>query len=301
MSNITNILIIYNPNSTGSSKEDARELRKKLKSYFPKLDIKTHATKYAGHAEKLARQQAIKHKNPLIISSSGDGGYHEVVNGIMSAKSKGKTAICAVLPAGNANDHSRTMHDEPLEELIRQKSITALDLLEVTVSHGGKTTTRYAHSYAGLGLTPAVAVELNKHTLNAIRELRLVLRTFLKYRPFKIRTDSKTYTLDSILFANINKMAKVLTLAEENKPRDGLFEIITFPHKRKFLLVATLLKAATVGLKTTHQESEYNFEVLKDMPMQLDGEITKLLAGSVVKVRSAQRVLKTVVSDTTGN
>ena len=296
MTSSSSISIIFNPNSTGDSKAGATELEKQLKKALPATKIELIPTKYAGHAEELAYSLSMSRKKPLIISASGDGGYNEVVNGVMRAGKKTNTPVCAVLPTGNANDHSRTMHEEPLWQLIQKGIVTKLDILKVTIKQPSKAqVVRYAHSYVGLGLTPVVAAELNRHTLNAFREMALVLKTFFKYRPFKIRRNNKTITLDSLIFTNINQMAKILTLAEKNKPDDGKFEIVTFPHGHKLLLVRTLLKAATIGLKTSKRANNYQFEVIKKMPMQLDGEVTVLPAGTKVRVGVAGKALSTYV------
>jgi diacylglycerol kinase (ATP) len=47
-------------------------------------------------------------------------------------------------------------------------SVTRIDLLRLTVG-GSSATTRYAHSYIGLGLTPVVAVDLEKGGKGSVR------------------------------------------------------------------------------------------------------------------------------------
>lgn len=295
MISFDSVVIIYNPASTGDSESDAKELARQLRKTVPKLKIKTVPTKYAGHAEKLAYSIAQSHEKSLIVSSSGDGGYHEVVNGVMKAVSKASSAIVAVLPAGNANDHSRTMQDKPLWKAIQKGKITRIDLLKVSIKSGGKESTRYAHSYAGLGLTPVIATKLNSHTLNAYKETLLTVKTFFTHRPFKIRRGSKILVFDSLIFANINQMAKVLTLAQKNKPDDGKFEVVSFPHGHKLLLIKKIFRAATTGLNTTRREQKYSFETIKKMPMQLDGEVARLAAGDKVNIISMQKILRTIV------
>lgn len=297
MADFTKVIIIYNPQSTGKSQANAKELEKRLKKSLPKLPVETIPTRYAGHGEKLAYKLARGLRHPLIVSSSGDGGYHEVINGVMRAGGKTRRAVCAVLPAGNANDHSRTMHHAPLWQAIQKGKVTKIDLLKVTIEQPGhrQPDVRYAHSYAGLGLTPVIATELNRHSLNAFKEASLVLRMFFKYRPFEIRHKGKKLRFDSLIFANINQMAKFLTLAKKNRPDDGRFEVIAFPHAPKRLLVKKLLLAATIGLKTNHRERKYAFEVIKTMPMQLDGEVMRLAAGSKVQITAAKKALLTIV------
>jgi diacylglycerol kinase (ATP) len=289
------IFIICNPNSTSNSVKNAKELKTELAKIFPKLEIKLQKTKYAGHAEKLAYKISMDSKKPLIISSSGDGGYNEVINGAINAQSKGARPVCAVLASGNANDHSRTLQNGSLLASIKSSKIQRIDLLKVAVTNSRQTHERYAHSYVGLGLTPIVATELNKTDLNTLKELIIVLKTFYKYRPFKIKRDNKILKLDSILFANIGEMAKVLTISKKSKPDDGLFEIIAFKHDHKARLLRKLVKAAISGLDQPKQSKKYQFSVLKDMPAQLDGELLKLDKNSTITITSEHKMLWTVL------
>ncbi|HUP26054.1 MAG TPA: diacylglycerol kinase family protein [Candidatus Limnocylindrales bacterium] len=289
------VYIIYNPNSTGSSREVAEELKGKLVKKYPKLEVSLEATKYAGHAEKIAYKCAKKTKRPLIISSSGDGGYNEVINGAIRAQLKGAKPVCAVLPAGNANDHSRTLQEGSLFKAITKSKESSLDLLRVSFKKNGHSLVRYAHSYVGLGLTPVVAVELNKTDLTALKELWIVLKTFYRFRPFKIKVEDKVFTLDSILFTNIGEMAKVLTVAKNAKPNDGQFEIVTFPHARKLRLIRRLAKATATGLEPRRQAKEYTFQSLKKMPIQFDGEVGFIDRGSTVKVEAVHKILTTIL------
>ncbi len=297
MKAFSKVVIIYNPNSTGNSKANAEKLAKGLKKSLSRIPVKLIPTRRAGHGEELAYDLVQSQKHLLIVSSSGDGGYHEVINGVMRAGTKGKSTICAVLPAGNANDHSRTMRHTSLQRAIKNGKITKIDLLKVTIesSHSKRKRVRYAHSYAGLGLTPVIAAELNRQSLNPFKEASLVIKLFFKYRPIEIRRDNKIVSFDSLIFANINKMAKVLTLARKNQPDDGRFEVISFPHTRKRVLIRKVLLAATIGLKTRQRERKYTFKTIKATPMQLDGEVTRLAAGNQVEITAARKALATIV------
>lgn len=294
MPRFSSIFIIYNPNSTGDSKQMSLDLAKELRSARASPVIRRVPTRYAGHAVMLARQIAMRYARPLIVSASGDGGYNEVVNGVMSAQKH--KAVCAVLPAGNANDHSRTMQSDALGALIKTGKTSRIDLLSLRIDRQGQeSVTRYAHSYIGLGLTPVIAVELNRHDLNAFRELKIAVQRFYKYRPFTIRRGQRKLKLNSLLFANINQMAKVLTLAESNRPDDGKFEVVAFPAGKKRKLAGRLLKAAVSKLDTTRSLKTYEFEVVKKMPIQLDGEITMLQKGDNVRVNSEHKRLETLI------
>ena len=294
MKKFTKVHIIYNPKSTGDSKTMAHDLQKQLRRDLRNIQVVCVPTKYAGHAREIAQKIAKNEEYPLIVSSSGDGGYNEVVNGVMDAGIN--TAVCAVLPAGNANDHSRTMQKHPLAEQIIKGKVKQIDLIKITIINADKEkVVRYAHSYAGLGLTPVIATELNKHSLNAFNEIVLALKTFNKFKPFEITHRNKTLCLDSLLFGNINQMAKVLTLAPENHPDDGKFEVITFLSHNKRTLIKRLVKAAVSNLNTTRKQKKYTCTINKSMPMQMDGEVIKLRAGSKLVVESAHKALNTII------
>lgn len=287
----TSITIIFNPNSTGEAPDKARELAATLKKEIRDIPVKLQETKHAGHADELAYRAAKKGKEPLIVIASGDGGYNEVVNGAMRATNEGATPICAVLAAGNANDHRRTVRKRPLAEAIIAHDISRLDVLKVQWNDNQ----RYAHSYVGVGLTPVVAVELNRHTLSAFREMALILQTFWKYQPFEIMHNNKKLRLDSLVLANISGMAKVLKLSEDGTPTDGKFEVAMVPHRHKLSIIPWAIKAATVGLGKQPQRDEFTFTTVKPMPMQLDGEVVDVSADTTVSITIAHKRMRTVL------
>jgi diacylglycerol kinase (ATP) len=292
VSSFSDLVIIYNPNSTGPSEKRAEQLRAELKERGFGAPVKLQPTERAGHAWDLAHDAAVQLEQPLIVSVSGDGGYNEVINGALQAQQKGARPVCAVLAAGNANDHRRTIERRPLAESILNSDITHIDVLKATVS-GGSSTERFAHSYIGLGLTPAVAVELNKTSLNRFKETMLCLKTFRDFHPVEIKVNGEELVLDSLIFANISEMAKVMTVAENAEPDDGQFEVVVFPYKRKINLLFNLVKAVVSGLKGT-SATAYEFEVAKSMALQLDGEIMELAGGDSVRISVCPGALATV-------
>ena len=160
----THIAIIYNPNSTGNGPADAKKLQSHLKKQLPtSVKIDLTPTKSAGHAEKLARDYAKSHQKCLIVSASGDGGYNEVVNGVIGTS---KTAVVAVLPSGNANDHDRAISDDDILRRIVKADITKIDAIKLTGLKDGKKFERYAHSYIGMGLTAYIGKKLTEADLN---------------------------------------------------------------------------------------------------------------------------------------
>jgi diacylglycerol kinase (ATP) len=288
------VSVIYNPASTGDAAALAEELRAELTERRPDLPVDLRPTEHAGHARTLAADAA-RHGRPLIVSVSGDGGYNEVVNGIMDAGNDQATA--AVKAGGNANDHRRATKERSLIEAIAVPEIVRMDLLRLTIDRADDRPgeVRYAHSYIGVGLTPVVAVDLEKGNKGSLRELATVVRTFSRFRPFEIELASgERTTIDSLLFANIPEMAKVATLSENGDPDDGRFEVITLPHLAKWRVLLTAVRAATRGLGQQPTATTYRFTPLNPMPLQIDGELLELAAGERVRVDIAPGALATI-------
>ena len=293
MSPFDRIVIVFNPHSTGDAATSAEQLRGELVRRLPDVPVQLRPTRYAGHAREIAREVAAT-GTPLLVSVSGDGGYNEVVDGVMAAGND--RAVCAVRAAGNANDHRRTTREQHLADAIVAGDVRRMDLLRLTLGRGAEASTRYAHSYIGVGLTPVVAVDLEKGGKGSWREIVSVVRGFARFRPFPVRLeDGRRRTVDSLLFANISQMAKYATLSEGARPDDGVFEVVTQQRSGKLRVLATALRAATRGLGPQPSTTHYAFTTLAPMPLQLDGELVELEADTLVTVDIAPRALATVL------
>jgi diacylglycerol kinase family enzyme len=282
--------IVFNPNSTGDAQERAEELAKQLAERAPDLPVQLRPTEHAGHGREIARDAA-RAGRPLVVSVSGDGGYNDVVNGLMEAGAD--SAFAAVLAAGNANDHRRVTRERPLADAIVDGDVSKLDLLRMSVDDGREP--RYAHSYIGLGITPTVALELEKGGKGSIREVISTIRTFSKFRPFEIKTDSGIESFDSVIFANIREMAKVAVLSDDGRPDDGRFEVIVLRHTAKWRVLATAVRAAIRGLGPQPTAREYHFTTIDPMPVQIDGEVSEFERGVSVTVEIVPSAVQTVV------
>jgi diacylglycerol kinase (ATP) len=292
MSPFDRIVIIFNPHSTGNAPRSAEELRHELAQRLPTVPLELCLTQHAGHARELARAAATTGR-PLIVSVSGDGGYNEVVDGVMQAGND--RAICAVRAAGNANDHRRTTREQRLADAIVAGDVRRIDLLRLTVGTGPAARVRYAHSYIGVGLTPVVAVDLEKGGKGSWREIVSVLRAFSRFRPFPIRLENgRRRSIDSLVFANIAEMAKYATLSDHGRPDDGRFEVVTQRRTGKLRVLGTAVRALTRGLGPQPSATHYAFTTLAPMPLQLDGELLELDANTPVAVDIAPGALATI-------
>ncbi|MDQ0028452.1 diacylglycerol/lipid kinase family protein [Arthrobacter bambusae] len=290
------IVIIFNPNSTGDARRLAEELHAELEDLlsYP-VDIRLQPTAHAGHAVELARDAVSGGGDVLVVSASGDGGYNEVVNGVMQGGNP--RAVCAVLGAGNANDHRRSTGSQPLGEAIAEGIVRNIDLLRVHTGEAADSSAEYAHSYVGFGLTPVVAIDLEKGGKGALKEMVSVVRAFSKFEPFEIRqADGSHRSLDSLVLANIPEMAKYATLsdADDSNLCDGKFEVIVFSHMPKWRVLLMALQAATKGLGDQPSVSSYSFTTVKPLPYQIDGEVKSVDANMPVRIECVPAALATL-------
>jgi diacylglycerol kinase (ATP) len=285
------IAVIYNPKSTGSSKTLAQKFEKKMHKRMPEMDVTLIPTEYAGHAEELAYSIAKEHTHAIVISSSGDGGYNEVINGALKAQKEGFSITTGLLPAGNANDHFHNIHNDDMVELIAQNKPMHIDVLKMTYKSNKKREHRYAHSYIGFGISSLVGKELNKTKLNRFNELWLLIRTLLTARPVKLKIQTKYEKFDSVIFSNVDKMSKFLNVSDPSRIDDGLFEVTLSKHDTKLKLIALLVKASVVKLKEDRQVSTFKFKNKNETSAQADGEILEVDAKSKVVITSEKQVL----------
>jgi diacylglycerol kinase family enzyme len=286
------IILIYNPVSSRNPAQLAEQLRAEVSRRLPDMPVRLEPSEFPGHARELARTAAASGR-PLIVSVSGDGGYNEVVNGVMDvAESR---AVCAVLASGNANDHHRSTPRIPLIEAIVRGKVSRIDLLRLTHGVGKAAWTHYAHSYIGLGLTPAMAIGIERGNKGVLKELVSVVHTLTRLQPFEIiRDDGARAVFDSLILANVPAMAKYGRISETGDPDDGLFEVIMLPHASRWRMALMTLRAVTIGLGVQPGVSRYDFRTTESVPVQFDGEVKALTAGTPVVVESAHRALATL-------
>lgn len=286
------IAIIYNPNSTGKSKSLARKLAGQIRRRVPRQRVELIKTEHAGHGEALAYEIATSSKNPLVISSSGDGGYHDVVNGAMKAQSEGYRITTGLLPAGNANDHYHNLHrGEDIIDQITGGTPLKIDLLKLSGTSQGKRIERYAHSYIGFGLTPIVGNQLNQTQLNPLKETWIVAKALFTIKPARLQISKRPRYYESIILSNIDIMSKYIRISQPSDVTDGKFEVTIFKRRGRLKLILLLIKASFIGVTEDKQVSEFAVKTVRKTLVQADGEIMTLDARTDAHITIEQQVL----------
>jgi len=291
----TTIAIIYNPHSTRGGESLARETAARIRARLPKQKVELFQTEYAGHGEELAYRVAAASKRALIISSSGDGGYHDVINGAMRAQHEGFQVTTGLLPAGNANDHYHNLHTTDIVDQIAHGKPRQIDLLRLLGTSHGEPIERYAHSYIGFGLTPIVGSQLNKTKLDPIKEVWVVARALAGARPVRLHVGHRPRYYASIVISNIDVMAKYLRISRPSSVTDGKFEVTVFKRRGKLHLIMMLIKASLKGVEEERQVSRYTLRTVNKTLVQADGEIITLDADTDASITIEQQVLHCIV------
>ncbi len=288
------ITILYNPNSTGAGEKNARRFARRLERAQCADRVEVKATERIGHALELAYAAAKKYPDGLIVASSGDGGYNEVVNGVMRANNEGSGAATGLLASGNANDHYKALHKPYVVRRIKKGDLRKIDVLKLTATVNGKPWEHYAHSYIGFGVTSEIGKALNEAELNRANEVVIFLKTLVKSKPFVIKISGKKHELNSIIVSNVGRMSKIFSLSKQAKVDDGLCEVVSV-EQGMTKLVGTMVKSATVGLPHEKQVKSYTIRTTDPLPVQLDGEVFTLDADCTATVSVVPKALGCII------
>lgn len=288
------IVIIYNPNSTGDSETNAKRLAEQLTDRLPRVKTQLLETTHRGHAEEIGAEYARRNVSALLVSSSGDGGYNELINGVLTHGST-NLATC-VLPSGNANDHYHATAEELLLQRIVRGETQKIDVLKVVGQRNGQEWHRYAHSYVGIGLTAYIGRKLNQTDLNPINEKWLVLKYILKLRHVTVRRrgERRWKRYRSLVVANINRMSKYVQLSGKSTVTDGEAELYVLRARSILWLIRYVATGIVTGLHLTEQKSSFNYEMKSVRDIQCDGEVFSLDAASEVSVRVQPRTMRII-------
>lgn len=270
----------------------AEKLAADLEGKVP-AKIELLATKYAGHGEEVATNYASDDAKVLLVSSSGDGGYHELINGALSHQTQ--NVYTMVLPGGNANDHHHATASDNLAERIITPRLIQIDALKLESRIDNKPWQRYAHSYAGIGLTAYIGQKLIDIDLNPVNEKIILLKYLRRFGWVTAKLGHGRWRrYSSLLFGNIDQMSKVLTLGDNTRPDDGKFEIYATPAKTSWSLVRTMLVGTMSKIEQTDRVESASFMTKRSTGLQCDGEIYSLEAKTPVTVSSAPGALRTL-------
>lgn len=285
------VVIIYNPNSTGDGKKNAEALAAELRAEH--ISVRVRPTTHPGHGLEIAENYATRGEEMVLISASGDGGYHEVINGALPHIPP--KIIVGVLPSGNANDHATALGSGSLAKSIKQQTFRYIDTIKVSATVNGKLWTGYAHSYVGFGVTAVAAKDLTKKRPNAVTEKAIVASALFSYKYAKVKEGKRVKRYSSVVFGNIPVMSKLVKISKFSSVTDGKVEVSAIEFHSKLRLVLYLMTAATIGLRAEKSVRTYECTPLRAMAIQLDGEVYTVDPHSKLRVEVMKRSLRCVL------
>lgn len=286
------IIILYNPNSTGKSKVSARKLASKLTEIAGNTKIELIGTKYAGHGEEIASSLAGTDQYILLISSSGDGGYNEIINGIMRSDGASSKIVVSVIPSGNANDHYNAVKTNTYLQNITDANIQRMDVLQVKSRANGTPLKRYAHSYIGIGMSAVIGRKLSSSKLNFFNEKMIVLRELLRFRYVSILEGTQKRYYSSLIFSNIGHMSKVLTLSNKNSISDGKMEVTAIVYRGKLHAILNLIRMLVSNAPRSKSIEKFSFTTVEPLLVQCDGEDIEFDRDSLVDITTCRNAIR---------
>jgi len=230
-------------------------------------DVDFAATKRRGHAIDLARR-GVAEGRETIVAVGGDGTLHEVVNGVMEARTGDPSARApgprvGLIGLGTGGDFARSLGLGPsLEDhlaAIAAGRTRPIDLLRVGFcDHGGRPLSRYVVNVLSAGpgglvdryveLVPALAGGRLAYGLAAAWALvecpRAGLRLRLRGLPGRepgavVERELSTYLLG---VCNGAVFGGGMRLAPGAVPDDGLLDVVSIAPRSKWVVARHLLK-----------------------------------------------------------
>jgi diacylglycerol kinase (ATP) len=224
---IMKICVILNPNAGAA--EGGVELRRAAEG---RAGVEVWETKANGDGARLA-SKAVREGFEVVAAAGGDGTIHEVVNGLVWARSR--RVRLGVVPMGTGNDLARTLGaplDDPAGafELLFQGAEREIDLMRVRA--GGREV--YGANVAAGGFTgqmnEAMTDELKDRwgPLAYLRGAVKVLPDLTRYRT-RIRFDGKAWEdvqAMNIVIANGRTAGGGMVVAPTADIADGLLDVV---------------------------------------------------------------------------
>lgn len=273
--------IIVNPKSrTGKGLQIWKEAREILKKN--NIEFKAYATKYKGHATKLAEQiTSLSDDEICLVVVGGDGTVNEVLNGIRDFSK----VRFGVVPTGSGNDFARGLQMKGntayyVDRIMDGTKTRTMDLGRVTWDDCEKP--RYFAISSGIGMDAIVCKKaltskqkevLNKLHLGKLTYLLLTVETLFSMETANIKAclDGKNKKLfDKLIFAaamNFRAEGGGVPMAPNADAEDGKLSMCFAYGIPKWL---TFLVLPFLVLAKHEMFSCFSIEDCRDCHIQLD-------------------------------
>jgi len=307
MSDSSRILVILNPVAgKGKAGERLPEIERLMASHGLPYDLRL--TEAPGHAYVIA-EAVDAGIYDIVVAAGGDGTVNETVNGLMTAKTKGKKVpALGVLSVGRGNDFSYGA-DLPgdLESCIEVLARGVRRPLDLGLVRGGDFPDgKYFANGIGVGFDTIVGLEAAKmkHVHGAMAYVFGALRTFIMFPEaplIKISWKDAFMSIEShqISIMNGKRMGGTFFMAPWAENHDGRLELCMAGRMNRREMVDLMIrytKGSQVGHPkiTTASAVTYRIEAPKGgLVVHADGE-TVCIDGRALDVECIAGALEIV-------
>ncbi len=265
-------LVIANPKSgRGQGGKAARELEEGLNS----LGVPTELFTTTAKGDAFTRLRSLGEGTDLVCAVGGDGTVSEVFEGLVDPE-----IPVAILPFGTANVLAtelglpRDVHHAL--EIFSKRKVSPIDVATVN-GHMSVLVT-------SVGLDAMTVKEVEKRrkgTLTKWSYVEAIVRTLKHYEPPRLSVEIDGEPLEGeyglVLVSNTIGYGGVLSLAEDTRIDDGLFEVYLFPTGRIPELVGAFVRGFVRRLPGGAVEMRrakcIRVDSEKPVPYQVDGDL----------------------------
>jgi len=239
------VLLVYNPFAgSGKSKKVLLDVEEILHKKGIQYDLLQ--TQARGDAIRMVSESDLS-KYDGLISSGGDGTFHEVLNGYFLNKGNKKPPI-GIIPNGTGNAFARELGLNGFEfekaiAIIKEKKTKKIDIGYCETQNEAF----YFHNMLGFGMVTDINLATNKYKKLGTASYTLATLEkifFLKTYPLEIILDGKTIKQENLFveIANTKYTGADFLVAPHAVLDDGLFDVILSKKTSRFKILRILLQ-----------------------------------------------------------
>lgn len=298
--------VVINPASNrGAGAKCEPEIRRWLD--LQKIEHEVLVTTQSSEALPYVIEKTYDHD--VIVAAGGDGTVHEVINGMMQARTKNghaeNMAALGVLPIGSGNDFVKMLnvpvHLNKAFQILQKKNTMPVDVGQISVDGNH---TRFFNNNIGVGFDAYVNYESIKikHLRGVAIYLTAVLKSLFKYKPpfmhVNIGGEKFSRKILMLTIGNGRCSGGGFYITPDAKVDDGLFDVCTINSMSKGRMLSSLLKVMkgthlNISGVSLHRTTEIHIQSEDALPIHADGEVVTLDAHDI-KLKIIPSVLNVI-------
>lgn len=296
--------IILNPRSgRGTGQRLRPEIERELARHG--LDFTIEETTASGHAVDLARAAALRGLR-TVVAAGGDGTIHEVVNGLLQARTEGArtTPALGVIPIGTGNDFVKSVNGgtdrERAYQVLAYGAIRHFDLGRISWTGGSE----YFMNGVGTGIDVEVVRQITRlpRLPGVVSYLVGLFRALLHFRPLPLRMRINGEELEQkvmiVAVGNGFCLGGGFRLFPDALPDDGHLDICIV-DQLNLLQVMDLIPRILLGRHTRHprvsMRTASTIEVVargeEPLFFQVDGELREPASARRLEIEIVRSIL----------